>query len=74
MAARVCICGAEILALDNVGPVASIASLKFYRNAAEFGKPASRQKCFLCDECAPLLIEFLKERQANGPGTKGVVE
>ncbi len=59
---------------EEIGPVAAIASLKFYENAALFGRPASRQICFLCEVCTPLLIEFLKERQTNGPGPREVAE
>lgn len=58
--------------LEEIGPVASIASLKFYENAALFGRPASRQKCFFCEDCTPALIEFLKERQTYGPGPREV--
>jgi hypothetical protein len=59
--------------IEEMGPVASIASLKFYENAALYGRPSSRQKCFFCDVCTKELILFLKDRQANGPGAEEMV-
>lgn len=74
MAARMCVCGREIPMLEEIGPVASIASLKFYDNAALFGRPSSRQKCFFCETCTPELISFLRGRQQHGPGPREVSE
>lgn len=74
MAPRICACGAEIPIDSSIGPVASIASLKFYENAAMFGHPTSRQKVFFCEECTRELISFLRGRQQHGPGPREVSE
>lgn len=74
MAPRLCICGREIIAQEDIGPVARIKSLKFYENAALFGRPASRQEAFFCEVCTPELITFLKGRQQHGPGPREVDE
>lgn len=74
MATRLCVCRREITMDESIGPVASIAALKFYENASLYGHPTSRQKVFFCEECTPALIEFLKERQNYGPGPRGMVE
>lgn len=75
MAPLRCVCGDVIpFGSEEVGPVCSIGSLKFYERASMWGHPSSRQKVLLCDRHTVQLIEFLKEVQRDGRDPQEVPE
>lgn len=68
---RRCHCGRELRTDEPVGPVTSIAAIKFYRDTYQFGRPSSRRKqVYFCEQHTREFIEFL--RSIEGTAADGV--